>query len=299
MTGEQLRVCVEGHLLNRMVMHPDGEVRAEAVFYHGQGDYAERYLEVLYPFTEHGIRCTITELPGHGYSPGRRGHCGDTPLLDAVIQDTLSSFAGLPYGVMGHSMGGLLAARHLVLSGRGGLPAPAFAWLSSPLFKPSLNRSALFIRILRLLAPLVPSLTVSTGVKPEMCRIKPEQAVTDPEPGDQQARARHQLWHSRISLGWGAALLDIEKLVYDGLKDIPQDIPLLYTQGGDDPVCRPELAREMYAQFPNRSKRYDEMKGLLHEPFRGDGSESFFAVLGAWLESLSLNPRLCPTRPEA
>ena len=141
------RVPIQGQLLHRITLNPEDGVMVKgcAIFYHGQGDYAERYSEVLAPFTENGIRCVVTDLLGHGYSPGRRGHCGDVTLLDAVIHNTLQSFNGLPYGVMGHSMGGLLAARHLVLSGQGKLDPPAWAWLNAPLIRPSQHRSRLFL----------------------------------------------------------------------------------------------------------------------------------------------------------
>ncbi len=163
MIEEFQRVEINGYLLNRLVMHPreNVPVKAVALFYHGQGDYAERYLDVLGPFTERGIRCVVTELPGHGLSPGRRGHCGNAVLLDAVIHDTLLTQGvvdgdRLPYGVMGHSMGGLLAARHLILSGTGELPIPAFAWLCSPLLRPSNTRPPMFRKIIRWLAPIIP-----------------------------------------------------------------------------------------------------------------------------------------------
>ncbi len=297
MIEEFQRVRIEGYLLNRLVMHPSENVpvKAVALFYHGQGDYAERYLDVLGPFTEQGIRCVVTELPGHGLSPGRRGHCGEATLLDAVIHDTLltqgvidgngeRAGVGLPYGVMGHSMGGLLAVRHLILSGTGELPLPGFAWLSSPLLRPSNARPPLFREIIRWLAPIIPSFTVSTGVTPAHCRVKSEQD----EGGEPQGEvsAKHQLWHNRISIGWGATLLDVEQLVEDSIDQIPPAIPLLYTQGAEDPICLVEVARVMFDRLPNKHKNYHEFEHLLHEPFRGDGSEELFDALEAWIESL-------------
>lgn len=299
MREESLRVQVEGHLLHRLVMHPaEGlPVCAEALFYHGQGDYAERYLDVLHPFTRRGIRCTITELPGHGRSPGKRGHCGDVHLLDAVIQDTLGSIdkrGGLPYGVAGHSMGGLLALRHLVLAGQGKFPVPDFAWLSSPLIEPGLGRPAFFLKWVQFLVPLIPSLTFSTRVKPEDCCANPEDAEGQELGHAERVKApqnplKGQLAHKQISLGWGAALLDAAKLIRDAAGDIPPAMPLLLTQGGADPVCPPELAREIFALLPNTSKRYEEFESILHEPFSGEGGERLYAVLDDWLESLALS----------
>ena len=297
MREESLRVQVEGHLLHRLVLHPEDTrpVCAEAIFYHGQGDYAERYLDVLHPFTNRGVRCTITELPGHGRSPGKRGHCGDVDLLDSIIRDTLGAIVSrgnLPYGVMGHSMGGLLAARHLVLAGQGRLPIPRFAWLSSPLLEPGHDRAPFFLMCSRLLAPLLPSLTCSTGVVREACSSTSEEkqkeagCATD-EPSS--SAPKHQLWHNRISLGWAITLLDFAELLSQKIGEIPEAIPLLYTQGGQDPVCPPELARDIFARLPNQTKRYEELDDMRHEPFRGAGSQHLFATLNDWLESLKLH----------
>jgi len=295
MIEEFQRVGIGGYLLSRLVMHPreNVPVKAVALFYHGQGDYAERYLDVLGPFTERGIRCVVTELPGHGLSPGRRGHCGNAVLLDAVIHDALLTqgiLDGLPYGVMGHSMGGLLAARHLILSGAGELPIPGFAWLSSPLLRPSNTRPPMFRKIIRGLASIIPSFTVSTGVTAAQCRVKSDQGQGDGGNGGDEAQwevtAKHQLWHNRVSIGWGAALLDFEQLVEDSIDQIPPAIPLLYTQGAEDPICLVEVARVMFDRLPNKNKQYHEFEHLLHEPFRGDGSEQLFTALEAWIESL-------------
>jgi len=274
------RVKIQGHLLHRVTLHPEESVPVKgcAIFYHGQGDYAERYADVLAPFTENGIRCVITDLLGHGYSPGRRGHCGDETLLDAVIRDALQSFEDLPYGVMGHSMGGLLAARHLVLSGQGKLPPSSWAWLSAPLIRPSNNRSSLFLKIVKLVASLFPKLTITTGVTSEMCRVK-----VDSEDGVPQKRVRHPLWHQRISLGWGAVLLNSEELIQEAVSKMDTDCPILVTQGSNDPICPAEIAQDFFKSLPQKDKKYVEFKDGLHELFSEDGNERLSVVLREWL----------------
>jgi lysophospholipase len=276
------RVKIQGHLLHRVTLNPEDSVSVKgcAIFYHGQGDYADRYADVLAPFTENGIRCVITDLLGHGYSPGRRGHCGDEALLDAVIHNTLQSFEGLPYGVMGHSMGGLLAARHLVLSGQGKLPPSSWAWLNAPLIRPSNNRSRVFLKIVKLAAFLFPELTITTGVTSEMCRVK-----VDSEGGVPQKRVRHPLWHQRISLGWGAVLLNSEELIQKEVFKMDCDCPILVTQGGDDLICPAEITQKFFESLPQTDKKYVEFEDGLHELFSEDGNERLSSVLREWLGS--------------
>ncbi len=292
MREESLRTNIAGHSLHRLIIHPadDIDVSAEAIFYHGQGDYAERYLDILHPFADRGIRCTITELPGHGHSPGTRGHCGDVELLDAVTQSTLDeikSRGGLPYGVMGHSMGGLLASRHLVLAGQGVFPTPSFAWLSSPLIDPGMGRHPFFLLAARVLAPILPGFTFSTQVKPENFKsaMADESHALEAFHEPPSCITRSELWHNRVSLGWGTSLLDFAKLLHTRVHDICADIPLLCTQGTQDMVCPAPVTRGLFERLPNHNKRYEEIEHLRHEPFSGEGSERLFQTLEEWLES--------------
>jgi len=287
MKVETQRVTIHGHHLNRLVMHPESDVpvRANAMFYHGQGDYAERYPNVLEPFTRRGIRCTVTDFLGHGRSPGRRGDCGDEKLLDSVIINTLESMDDLPYGIMGHSMGGLLACRHLVLAGKGLLPEPAFCWASSPLLHPGNGRSAAFRKGVGILAAIMPSLTISTGVTPEMCRLKndeDEKKVIAEQP-------KNKLWHRRTSIGWGLFLIKVSEMLQQEIGNISKHTKLLLTQGSDDPVCPVEFARDFFERLPNTYKNYREIEGMLHEPFAGIGRERLFDSLETWLDDSILS----------
>ena len=296
MREEFLRTEINGRTLHQLVIHPADDVSAcaQAIFYHGQGDYAERYLQVLHPFVDRGIRCFITELPGHGRSPGTRGHCGDAKLLDAVIENTLHYFnqsEKLPYGVMGHSMGGLLAARHLVLAGQGKLPTPNFAWLSSPLVNPSRGRRPAFLRMARLLAPVIPGLTFSTHVKPENFSAGYNEGGIDDDAADGVCITKHKSWHNRVSLGWGTALLDFANFIHENAKDAPFETALLCTQGKQDWVCPAGLTKNFYDLLVLKNKRYEEIEQLRHEPFSGEGSEYLFHALDAWLDSLGLDSR--------
>lgn len=283
MKQESLYVAVGGHDLHRVVMSPDDgmPLRAVMICYHGQGDYAERYGDVLGLFTQYGILCVVTELLGHGHSPGKRGHCGDGELLDAVIENTLTEYVApenLPYGVMGHSMGGLLATRHVVLAGMGKFPSLSFAWLSSPLVNPANGRAAWFVKMVQTLSYIMPSVTISTKVKSADCRVKSEKVVT--------SVAKNELWHSRVSLGWGALLIGFAGFIEKNISSVSDELPILITQGSEDTVCPAEQTRKLVAALPSEGKHYVELEGMLHEPFKGEGSELLFIKLEAWLKGV-------------
>ena len=53
---------------------PEDPPRGAAILVHGHGDCAERHASTVTPLLDRGIACTAIDLPGHGYSPGKRGH---------------------------------------------------------------------------------------------------------------------------------------------------------------------------------------------------------------------------------
>ncbi len=286
MRVESQRVKVQGYSLYRLIIHPEQSVptRAVAIFYHGQGGYAERYPEVLEVFTRRGIRCIITDLPGHGRSPGRRGHAGNEDVLDSVIASSMIEVGVLPHGVMGHSMGGLLALRHLVLAGKGLLPKPSFSWISSPLVDPGGGRPPWFRKMVSILAPVLPWVTVSTGVTSAMCRVVDDQQtlkISDKKP-------EQRLWHRRVSLVWGMLLIKTGEWLEQTASYTPHDLPLLMTQGSDDPVCPAWKTRELFDKLGSKHKTYLEIEGMLHEPFSGVGKDRLFEALEQWIDDLKL-----------
>ena len=284
MRVESQEVEILGHLLHRMVMHPSPtvEVRAVAVFYHGQGDYAARYPDVLEVFTQYGIRCIVTDLLGHGMSPGIRGHCGDEEFLNEVIYASLEAVGSFPYGVMGHSMGGLLALRHLVLAGKGLLPEPVFSWVSSPLVNPGRGHSPWLRKLSGYLAPVFPWITVSTGVTSAMCQVVE---------GDEKLPVVHEgprLWHRRVSLAWGVFLIQTSEWLEVCARYAPKNVSLLLTQGGADPVCPPMNSKAVFDKLGCKNKSYVEIEGMLQEPFAGEGKDQLFTRLVEWIQCLDI-----------
>ena len=92
------------------------------------------------------------------------------------------------------------------------------------------------------------------------------------------------LWHSKVSLAWGCELIKFEKVVEESIQQIPEKTSIFLTQGSEDTVCPPEYARALYEELPSVSKTYLELEGMLHEPFKGEGSEKFFDEMEQWLD---------------
>lgn len=271
MIVEKHEVKLGNHGLHRLVLKPEIPVRGGLVFFHGQGDFIDRYPPLLEGFVEAGYQCLLTDLPGHGLSPGRRGHVPGLDFVEALLEESLTHLEG-PLVIAGHSMGGLMALRFL-------LRQPArfhAAWLSSPLLR-VLARAGPGLRfLLPVLSRIAPRLTVDTGVTREQCDDHPEGS----DPGDS---GEDILYHSRISLSWGVDLVKASDYVWDKISGLPSDKPVLFTQGGDDPVCPPNALTELLAKTHSPRASLKLLAGARHEPFSGSTREILLERLRLWI----------------
>lgn len=278
-------IQIEGHLLHRTIFDPSGGSPTMAcLFTHGQGDYSQRYADVLHPFTERGIRCISVDLLGHGLSPGKRGHVGNRELIDRIIQSNLEFIDGLPHGIAGHSMGGLLTLRHLTLALEEKLPMPEFCWVNSPLLRPAHGKATWFVKMARYLAKRAPKLTIKTGATPELCQSR----STSIQPSARINSMKKLLGHQRVSLGWGVELINISNYVFDTLPTIRADIPFLFTQGDTDFICPHSIAEDFLEQLSLTNSSYRLFEDMRHETFAEPTNQALFDMIATWLESQNL-----------
>ena len=91
--------------------------KARMIVAHGLGEHSGRYRNIVAPMLSEGVSIWAPDHRGHGRSGGRRGH---VVRFDRYVEDLhqLVSLArkDLPAGrncfLLGHSMGGLIAARY-------------------------------------------------------------------------------------------------------------------------------------------------------------------------------------------
>ena len=60
---ETLHVFVQR--LHHLNLHPETSTRGGLVFFHGEGDFIDRYPDILKPFVDAGLKCLLTKLPGY------------------------------------------------------------------------------------------------------------------------------------------------------------------------------------------------------------------------------------------
>jgi alpha-beta hydrolase superfamily lysophospholipase len=138
------------------------DARGAVLIVHGLGEHSGRYAQLAAWFNQRGYSVRCHDQRGHGKSPGRRGalrHRDD--LLEDLATVWLDYANDLPQPplLLGHSMGGLVAAR-CVLDGR--ITPPALV-LSSPSLRSW--ESPRMIGLASRLSRVAPGLPLRNGLK--------------------------------------------------------------------------------------------------------------------------------------
>lgn len=147
----------------RLYLHdwPLGQPRGAVLIVHGLGEHGGRYERLAQWFNQRGYAVRGYDQRGHGRTPGRRGGLrhGDDLLEDlATVYNHYAD--GSPHEplLLGHSMGGLVAAR-TVLDGR--ITPPAMV-LSSPALRSWTSPG--MIRLAHWLGRVMPNLPLRNGL---------------------------------------------------------------------------------------------------------------------------------------
>ncbi|MDE2306821.1 MAG: lysophospholipase [Xanthomonadaceae bacterium] len=150
---------------------PRAQARGAVLLVHGLGEHSGRYQRLALWFHLRGYAVRSYDQRGHGQTPGQRGALRrEDDLLEdlaTVYLDYASSMASRPL-LLGHSMGGLVAAR-AVLDGR---IKPSALVLSSPVLRS--REPAWLQRLARQLTRVLPNL-------PLRSRLAFEQLSHDPQ----------------------------------------------------------------------------------------------------------------------
>lgn len=248
-------------------------VRGVVLVVHGLGEHAGRYDGLAQRLNAWGFAVRGYDQYGHGESGGPRGGLS-TPgrLVDDLadlVQSTRAKIAGgVPLVVLGHSMGGLVAARFaqalptqldaLVLS------SPALATRTNPLQK----------LLLRLLPRLAPNLRLGNGLDARWLSHDPAVAA---------AYRADPLVHDRISVRLA------QFITGGGPRVLAQasqwTVPTLLLYAGDDRLVDPAGSRAFATAAPRELVTSRCFDGAFHEIFNEAGAQPVFDALQRWLDA--------------
>lgn len=248
------------------------KLRGVVILVHGLGEHAGRYAHMAEKLNSWGFAVRGYDQCGHGESGGLRGSLPtDTRLLDDLADIVDSTRARMPKNtpliVLGHSMGGLVAARFVSLALR---PIEGLV-LSSPALDPGLNIVQKLL--LAVLPKIAPNLRVGNGLKPQYLSHDP--AVVAAYKADRQV-------HDRISGRLGRFIATAGLGVFTVAPHWAVQTLLLYA--GDDRLLNPQGSRRFAAAAPAGVVKAICFEPLYHEIFNELDAQSVFAALKQWLD---------------
>ena len=247
--------------------------RGVVLLVHGLGEHVGRYDAVARRLNAWGFAVRGYDQYGHGESGGPRGGLtGEMRLLDDLADMVDATRARMaahqPLVLLGHSMGGLVAARFVSMHLR---PVDALV-LSSPALDPGLN--AVQKLLLATLPRILPNLRVGNGLDAQYLSHDPAVVA---------AYLADPLCHDRISAR-------LARFIADGgpatvARAAHWSVPTLLMWAGADKLVNPAGSRAFAAAAPRGVVQSHGFEPLFHELFNESPelADPVFALLRQWL----------------
>ncbi|WP_229723063.1 alpha/beta hydrolase [Rothia aerolata] len=213
---------------------------------HGYGEHIGRYEELFEKITQHGGAIYAQDHQGHGKSEGERAYVAD---FESVVEDlhklyqrAASEYPQLPVFLIGHSMGGMIAARYTQLYGTE-LTATV---LSGPLLEGS---------------PLLDFLLENDDAR--TAPIDSMALSRDPEVGEVY-KADPLVWQGEWKIPMLQSLKSELELIKVGGR---LETPTMWLVGGEDPLCPPSVTEPVWEKIKPVDSRQKVYPGARHEIF--------------------------------
>lgn len=256
---------VELFVAKHAVDHP----RCVVVIVHGLCEHSGRYLAVAAGFNAFGYAVYRFDNRGHGRSGGERGHVNDfNEFIDdaeKVVAWVKKENPGLPVFMLGHSMGGFIAAAHAVkypgrlsgqvLSGAASGIQPMLAGLEGVDFSAKARE------------PIANALVEMVSRDPQVVSAYRDDPLNLKEFSTQLM--------SEVLIR-GARWLMNHYAAYT--------CPCLILHGGADQIVTPETSGTFYENIASADKELKIYDGLYHEILNEPEKDTVMEDIRRWLE---------------
>ena len=249
---------------------PEGEPKAILLIVHGLAEHSGRYMNLVNRFIPLGYAVHGFDHPGHGKSDGTRVY---VERFEDYI-DTIKIYfdrvrPAKPVFVVGHSMGGLIAALYLLDHQR----EMTGAVLSGPAVKVPHKITPTTVLVGKIFSALMPRFGL-LGLDAEgVCR----------DPAVVQAYINDPLVHSgKITARLAAEMLKAMQHISAQASKIT--LPIMIVQGSADRLVDPAGARMLYDTVGSADKEIKIYEGFYHEVFNEPERERVLHDVERWIE---------------
>lgn len=245
------------------------------ILMHGLGEHCGRYSHVARFFNDCGWSVRAYDHRGHGRSGGARGDMPDseTVLHDAkIVFDDFARYCDGPPLLLGHSMGGLFAARFATA----GMTSLRGLILSSPAL--AFPMSAFQKLMLNTFGAIAPGLAVSNGL---------DTAYLSHDPAVEAAYNKDPLVHSKITPRLLRGMLAAVEFSHSHAPSLK--VPTLLVVAGDDHLVDASGSEAFFARLAPGIGTLHRYAGYYHELFNEVDAVRVFEDVRNWLRAHRLD----------
>lgn len=248
-----------------------GTPRATLLLAHGFGEYAERfaarYHRLIPALTAAGVAVHAFDLPGHGGSPGPRGVVDVRAAVGLHLRARQALARTRPLFVLGHSLGGLIAAASVARDGTG----VAGAVLSAP---------ALLIEaptLLKLVGRTLARVAPAAGIRPPLDPTGISRIADEVE----AYRTDRQIYRGKLPALTGASALAVAE---EGWRLYPGwTAPVLVLHGTADSFTDPRGSERFVAAVSTADARLERFADGRHELLNDLDRDRARALILDWI----------------
>ncbi|WP_010586796.1 alpha/beta fold hydrolase [Schlesneria paludicola] len=235
--------------------HPKKFDPARTLYWvHGLGEHGGRHEHLAQVLADRGWRMIIADLRGHGRSTGIRTHVRS---FHEYVDDIAHVWTQMELNtgrtvLLGHSMGGLIAAR----TAQSQLIAPSSLILSSPLLGLKLRVNPVTLMLGTLLVRVVPTARFSNGIDPRNMTHDPEFSTL---------RRNDPYINKTVTASWYFAMRDAMSAAQAHAENV--SLPVLALQGTLDRTTDPDAMADWWLRIRSQEKSMIVLEDHFHELF--------------------------------
>ena len=252
-----------------------GPMRATVALVHGLAEHAGRYAALAGRLNAAGVELVAIDLRGHGQAPGKRAYVKrfDDYLLDTQALLDAAAQSCVPLFLMGHSMGGAVAALYTIerLDATGRRLSGLI--LSSPALAPGRDVPRWMLKLSQVVSRLYPGFPAMKIDAALLSRLQPVVNANRNDP---------LVHHGAIPARTGAELLLAMARIERGRAGLR--VPLLVYHGTADKLTEPDGSREFGQHAGSPDKTLTLHEGSYHEPMNDLDRDRVIGALIEWIE---------------